>query len=337
MDAAVRAAGMADTGPDPADQEPIRNIGKDEEGGLKRSSVNNSRASLPLSHRRSFSIATSRHRAGSNPGGPAPSNDGQGGEQEADVEEGEEMEWGPSHPCFPHMNPHVPKDSPLHKSTRVIRIRRDWMIAGDTAPTFSTLYPEILDPFVSEERFRELVKHVNDSLVHSFDPYSKFSILDAILGFLTGWLWDDFGLTYVKRELRKLEAWIDAFNANFTDVQIMPLRRTAYLFLDIQIPDPQISPDDVETTEVDARSTADTKSVRSASTRKKYAGRVVRNPVSRSGSVHSSRGSAGRPTEDGSHSAQPPPNVPAIPAQFLQSSIAPDSQPESGATDAPKI
>jgi len=36
-------------------------------------------------------------------------------------------------------------------ATRIIRIRRDWMVVGDLAPTFSNIYPEILDPLMQEQ------------------------------------------------------------------------------------------------------------------------------------------------------------------------------------------
>merc|ERR1711939_1100769 len=111
-------------------------------------------------------------------------------------------EWGPQHPCFPHMNPHVPLSSPLYQTTRIIRIRRDWMIEGDLAPTFSNLYPEILDPAgVSEQEFRTLVERVNNELIPAFSPWSIRNLVDGVLGLLTGWIWDDMGFTAVKSRL----------------------------------------------------------------------------------------------------------------------------------------
>ncbi len=72
------------------------------------------------------------------------------GDPETQGEVGEE--WGPQHPCYPHLNPHVPVDSHEYVTTRIIRIRRDWLLEGDLAPTFSNLYPEILDPAACPSR-----------------------------------------------------------------------------------------------------------------------------------------------------------------------------------------
>ncbi|KAH8724722.1 Golgin subfamily A member 7/ERF4 family-domain-containing protein, partial [Phaeosphaeriaceae sp. PMI808] len=157
-----------------------------------------------------------------------------------------EFPWGPSHPCFPHPNPHVPLSSELYASTRIIRIKRDWMMKGDLAPTFANLYPEILDPLVSEDDFRDLVKKINDTLIDAFDPFAFRAWLDAAMGIATFWLWDDVGLTGVKRKLAELESWIDNWNRTIgvkEAVSIIPLRRTGYLTLDIQIPDPHLGPD----------------------------------------------------------------------------------------------
>ncbi|KAF2263911.1 hypothetical protein CC78DRAFT_263228 [Lojkania enalia] len=164
------------------------------------------------------------------------------GEGNADDNESE-FPWGPSHPCFPHLNPHVPLNSPLYENTRIIRIKRDWMVKGDLAPTFANLYPEILDPLIPEDSFRDIIKKVNDSLVHAFNPLGFRAWLDAVMGVATFWLWDDAGLTAVKRQLADLEKWLDDWNRKVGEkegVRIIPLRRTGYLTLDIQIPDPHI-------------------------------------------------------------------------------------------------
>ncbi|KAI0602855.1 Golgin subfamily A member 7/ERF4 family-domain-containing protein [Biscogniauxia sp. FL1348] len=160
-------------------------------------------------------------------------------------------EWGPQHPCFPHMNPHVPMSSPEYKTTRIIRVRRDWLIEGDVAPTFSNLYPEILDPAgVSEQEFRRIIEKLNSELIPIFDPYYWRNILDGILGLLTGWIWDDLGFSNAKSRLRNLENWIDQWNAEKEKTvgaedgslapRIVSLRRTGYMNLDIQIPDPEV-------------------------------------------------------------------------------------------------
>ncbi|KAF2854255.1 hypothetical protein T440DRAFT_388369, partial [Plenodomus tracheiphilus IPT5] len=157
-----------------------------------------------------------------------------------------EFPWGPSHPCFPHPNPHVPLTSDLYNNTRIIRIKRDWMVKGDLAPTFANLYPEILDPLVSEDDFRLLIKKINDTLIDAFDPFTLRACIDAVMGVATFWLWDDAGLTGVKRKLAGLESWIEGWNQDVgakEAVKIISLRRTGYLTLDVQIPDPHLGPD----------------------------------------------------------------------------------------------
>jgi hypothetical protein len=155
------------------------------------------------------------------------------GDEEGDGDDDvSEYAWGPSHPCFPHLNPHVPLDSELYDNTRIIRIKRDWMIAGDLAPTYANLYPEILDPIINEDEFRKVVQRINDTLVAAFDPFSAAAWLDTIMGVATFWLWDDAGLTQVKRKLAELEAWIESWNKHtgiHEGVRIIPLRRTGYL------------------------------------------------------------------------------------------------------------
>jgi hypothetical protein len=157
-----------------------------------------------------------------------------GGDQdgEGDGDDASEFPWGPSHPCFPHPNPHVPLHSSLYDNTRIIRIKRDWMVRGDLAPTFANLYPEILDPALSEEDFRKVVQKINDTLVAAFDPFSLRAWMDSVMGLATFWLWDDAGLTKVKKELSNLERWIEDWNREFgakEGVKIIPLRRTGYL------------------------------------------------------------------------------------------------------------
>ena len=150
----------------------------------------------------------------------------------AAAEEPDEYAWGPSHPCFPHPNPHVPLSSPLYNSTRIIRIKRDWMLEGDQAPTFSNLYPEILDPYLPEDQFRIVIQHLNTELTHAFDPRGVRNLLDAVLGLMTFWFWDDIGATAVKQRLRRVETWLEQWNHDVGDkegVRIIPLRRTAYM------------------------------------------------------------------------------------------------------------
>ncbi|KAL2417679.1 hypothetical protein ABEF95_013134 [Exophiala dermatitidis] len=156
---------------------------------------------------------------------------------------GEELAWGPSHPCFPHLNPHVPVNSPEYAATRIIRIRRDWMVVGDLAPTFSNIYPEILDPLMPEQEFRYVVEHINHTLIHAYDPFSAWNWFDGLMGLLTGWFWEDFRPMGIKGQLRALEQWLEDWNHTVgakAGVKIIPLRRTGYMNLDIQIPDPQV-------------------------------------------------------------------------------------------------
>ncbi|KAI0449280.1 Golgin subfamily A member 7/ERF4 family-domain-containing protein [Xylaria acuta] len=161
-------------------------------------------------------------------------------------------EWGPQHPCFPHLNPYVPVTSTEYQATRIIRVRRDWLIAGDLAPTFSNMYPEILDPAgISEQEFRRIIEKLNGSLIPIFSPYNWRNILDGVFGVLTAWLWEDFGFTNVKTKLNELERWIDKWNAEMEKTtgseeaaippKIISLRRTGYMSLDFQIPNPEVS------------------------------------------------------------------------------------------------
>lgn len=143
------------------------------------------------------------------------------------------------------------------------------MVAGDLAPAFANLYPEVLDPVLSEEAFREIIAHVNRELVDAFDPWGWRNWVDAVLGVATLWAWEDLGLTGVRKKLRALEEWIERWNREVgakEGVRIIELRRTAYmnvsedtsnlsgfrrdailtwyaLQLDIQIPDPHIETD----------------------------------------------------------------------------------------------
>lgn len=106
------------------------------------------------------------------------------------------------------------------------------MIKGDLAPTFANLYPEILDPLISEDDFRALIKKINDSLIEAFDPFTFRAWLDTVLGVATLWLWEDAGFTGVKRKLTDLEDWIERWNQEVgvkEAVRIIPLRRTGYL------------------------------------------------------------------------------------------------------------
>ncbi|KAI1536953.1 golgin subfamily a member 7 erf4 protein, partial [Pyrenophora tritici-repentis] len=189
---------------------PVQHNDKDVEAGRNQQSAV-SRVSLPTSQRSSMG-----------------SHDDQGDDDDG----ASEFPWGPSHPCFPHPNPHVPLDSELYNTTRIIRIKRDWMMKGDLAPTFANLYPEILDPLILEDDFRTLIKHINDTLIAAFDPFTFRACLDTVMGVATFWLWEDAGLTGVKKQLVALERWIEDWNRDVgvkEAVRIIPLRRTGYL------------------------------------------------------------------------------------------------------------
>ncbi len=117
------------------------------------------------------------------------------------------------------------------------------MVVGDLAPTFSNIYPEILDPLISEQEFRHMIQHINSTLVQAFDPFASVNWVDAILGFATGWFWEDFRQSGVKGKLKGLEAWLEEWNRAQglrEGVRIISLRRTGYMNLDIVIPDPQV-------------------------------------------------------------------------------------------------
>ena len=123
------------------------------------------------------------------------------------------------------------------------------MIEGDLAPTFSHTYPEVLDPWVNEEDFRTLIKNVNERLIKVFSPYGWRAWVDAVLGIATGWIYEDMGFAGVKKGARDVELFIEEWNGQRRKgfdkdeeelVKAIPLRRTGYLSLDIQIPDPHV-------------------------------------------------------------------------------------------------
>lgn len=113
------------------------------------------------------------------------------------------------------------------------------MIEGDLAPTFSNLYPEILDPAgVSEQDFRMVIERINSEMIPAFNPWAPRNILDATLGLLTGWVWDDCGFTGVKSRLRTVEQYLEDWNRDMERKskegpggapQIVSLRRTGYM------------------------------------------------------------------------------------------------------------
>ena len=84
---------------------------------------------------------------------------------------------------------------------------------------------------------------MNSGLIAALDPWGWHNWLDAVLGVATGWLWEDFGAAGVKRKLKDVEGFLEDWNRGTGEkegVRIVSLRRTAYLSLDFQIPDPQV-------------------------------------------------------------------------------------------------
>ena len=95
----------------------------------------------------------------------------------------------------------------------------------------------------------------------AFDPLSRRSLLDSVLGVATGWLWESvLAQAAIKKKVRQVERVIEEWNMQLdkearlggransaeerTDVACcIPLRRTGFLSLDIQIPDPMVSID----------------------------------------------------------------------------------------------
>ncbi|KAA8900861.1 Golgin subfamily A member 7/ERF4 family-domain-containing protein [Sphaerosporella brunnea] len=169
--------------------------------------------------------------------------------QRSDDEEDEASQWNPKHPCYPHRNPHIPRDSPEYESTRIIRVVRDYMFSGDLSPAFSNVYPEILEPFVEEQMFREVVRRVNEELYAAHSPWATSNIVDGVVGFLTLWTFEDLVDTTAKRKIDAVEKYLESVNEKLekeTGAKFIPLRRTGYLSLDIQIPDPEVDASDVE-------------------------------------------------------------------------------------------
>jgi hypothetical protein len=134
--------------------------------------------------------------------------------------------------------------SPLYESTRVIRIQRDWLVAGDLYPALQNLYPEILADWLTEAEFRTVIETLNPMLKQAFEPNTWGSWFDALMGVATGFLWDNFGWTGVKRGVRDMERWVEGWNIEAEregrEARLIDLRRTGFMSLDIQIPDPQI-------------------------------------------------------------------------------------------------
>lgn len=268
MDTLHKLAGVTETSntneppAQPIDPPPIPQDSDNDNADGHTLSNRASRVSLPLNRRPSHKSFRSGRREqvlhGEADAPPVPSNPGASHPSSArdrpshesarsgasGSEEDEDYAWGPNHPCFPHPNPHCAPDSEGAQNTRVIRVRRDWLQAGDLYPQYANLYPEILDPYVSEEDFRFFVSSLNGRIKDAFDPYSTRAWLDAALGVATGYLWDDVGLTGSKQGVKGLEAFVEKWNAEKQRagkaVTLVQPRRTGFMTLDFVIPDPGI-------------------------------------------------------------------------------------------------
>lgn len=181
-------------------------------------------------HTGEHSVAASHHH---------PHSDAEDDDEEEEGED-EEFAWGPAHPCFPHPNPHAAPGSALAAGTRVIRIRRDWLAAGDLCPQFANLYPEILEVIgqnppsdtpptqpppppptaaqadaaaLSDADFRDLIAHLNTLCRAAFATSTAAAWRDALFGAFTGYLWDDLGFTTARRGEKAIERFIERWNA----------------------------------------------------------------------------------------------------------------------------
>ena len=156
----------------------------------------------------------------------------------------EDFTWGPSHPCFPHPNPHCSPTSPEYEATRVIRVKRDWLAAGDLYPQYANLYPEILEPLVSDSEFRLAIANINSILKRTHSPYTSRAWVDSLLGAFTGYIWEDLGWTGAKKGEKELERFIEQWNAEREkegrEVKLIQLRKTGFMSLDFVVPDPGI-------------------------------------------------------------------------------------------------
>jgi hypothetical protein len=107
------------------------------------------------------------------------------------------------------------------------------MVSGDLSPAYSNTFPDILEPHVTEEQFRMVIARVNEDLGEAFDPWNLRNWLDAIFGLLTLWILEDFIDTYIKRRLRKVEAFLQEQNVELekagSRAVFVPLRRTGYM------------------------------------------------------------------------------------------------------------
>jgi hypothetical protein len=127
-------------------------------------------------------------------------------------------------------------------------VRRDWLAHGDLYPVYANLYPEILDPLVSDAEFRQVIATINDLSKRIFEPATSAVWADALLGLVTGYLWDDLGFTEARRAEKKLEQFVQRWNSERAregkEVRVVQPRRTGFMNLDFVIPDPGIIEDE---------------------------------------------------------------------------------------------
>ena len=125
---------------------------------------------------------------------------------------------------------------------------------GDLAPTFDDTYPRnALQAHISQVDFYRLIESINERLIDAFAPGGARNVLDVLLGAVTLWAWEDLGLSRAKSRLRAVETWIEEWNRTkgaAGKYRVLPLRRTGYMSLDIEIPAPEIEADEGEGEEV---------------------------------------------------------------------------------------
>ena len=123
------------------------------------------------------------------------------------------------------------------------------MYSGDLSPAFSYVYPEILETFVSEARFREVIKRVNEELYEAHTPWSRANIIEGVVGMLTLWIYEDIVDTKAKRKIEKVERYLESVNEELEKeggAKFIPLRRTGLLNVTPRpIPTPVYAADDV--------------------------------------------------------------------------------------------
>lgn len=113
------------------------------------------------------------------------------------------------------------------------------MYSGDLSPAFSNVYPEILDQFLGEQKFRQVVKTVNEMLYDAHDPWNWGNWRDALLGLVTLWTLEEVVPTRAKRILRQVEEYLMGVNEELRKEGLparwIELRRSGYLNVSIYL------------------------------------------------------------------------------------------------------